>query len=155
MVAVYFLDTSALLKRYVPEIGTSWMQSITDRQNQHLIIIAQITWVEIYSAIARRQREQSLSGTEAQQISTAFNLHWNEQYFTIPIDSSIIQLAAQLVQQHPLRAYDAVQLATALSIKNQLPSSDIGSFTFLTADNRLDTIAKLTGLSTDNPSNHP
>ena len=74
MVAVYFLYTSALLKRYVPEIGTSWMQSIADRQNQHLIIIAQITWVEIYSAIARRQREQSLSATQTQQISTAFNL---------------------------------------------------------------------------------
>jgi uncharacterized protein len=155
MVAVYFLDTSALLKRYVPEIGTSWMQSIADRQNQHLIITAQITWVEIYSAIARRQREQSLSDTQAQQISTAFNLHWNEQYFTVPIDSVVIQLAAQLVQQHPLRAYDAVQLATALSIKTQLTSPDIGTFTFLTADHRLDTIAKLTGLLTDTPNNHP
>ncbi len=155
MVAVYFLDTSALLKRYVPEIGTSWMQSIADRQNQHLIIVAQITWVEIYSAIARRQREQNLSTTQAQQISTAFNLHWNEQYFTVPIDSSIIQLAAQLVQQHPLRAYDAIQLATALSIKQQLTSPDISNFTFLTADNRLDTIAQLTGLVTDNPNNYP
>jgi uncharacterized protein len=55
MVAVYCLDTSALLKRYVPEIGTHWMQSIADPQNQHLLIIAQITWVEIHSAIARRQ----------------------------------------------------------------------------------------------------
>lgn len=29
MVAAYFLDSSALLKRYVPETGTSWIQSLT------------------------------------------------------------------------------------------------------------------------------
>jgi uncharacterized protein len=66
MVAAYFLDTSALLKRYVPEIGTQWMQSIADPQNEHLLIIAQITWVEFHSAIARRQREQSVSAEQAQ-----------------------------------------------------------------------------------------
>jgi uncharacterized protein len=155
MVAVYFLDTSALLKRYVPEIGTHWMQSIADPQNQHLLIIAQITWVEIHSAIARRQREQSISAVQAQQITTAFKLHWNEQYFTAPNDLSIIQLAADLVHQHPLRAYDAVQLAAALNVKAQLASPDMSAFTFLTADNRLCAVASQAGLLTDNPNDHP
>jgi predicted nucleic acid-binding protein len=89
MVAIYFLDTSALIKRYVPEIGTPWMQSIADPKNQHLIIITQITWVEFYSAIARRQREQSIAAATAQKILAAFNFHWNEQYFTVPIDLSV------------------------------------------------------------------
>ncbi|WP_316433832.1 type II toxin-antitoxin system VapC family toxin [Leptolyngbya sp. NK1-12] len=57
MVDAYFLDSSALLKRYVPEVGTAWIQSITDAQNQNLLIVAHIAWVEISSAIARRQRE--------------------------------------------------------------------------------------------------
>ena len=30
MVNTYFLDTSALVKRYVPETGSNWIQSITD-----------------------------------------------------------------------------------------------------------------------------
>jgi uncharacterized protein len=155
MVAIYFLDTSALLKRYVPEVGTPWMQAIADPQNQHLLIVAQITWVEFHSAISRRQREQSIAANQAQQILAAFNFHWNEQYFTIPIDLSIMQLAAQLVQQHPLRAYDAVQLAAAISIQNQLVAPDISSFTFLTADDRLCNVSQSTGLLTDNPNRHP
>jgi uncharacterized protein len=155
MVAAYFLDTSALLKRYVPEIGTQWMQSIADPQNEHLLIIAQITWVEFHSAIARRQREHSVSADQAQQILAAFNFHWNEQYFTVPSDFPVMQLAAQLVQQHPLRAYDAVQLAAALSIQNQLAAPDISSFTFLTADDRLCNVSQLAGLLTDNPNRHP
>jgi uncharacterized protein len=154
MVAVYFLDTSALLKRYVPEIGTHWMQSIADPQNQHLLIIAQITWVEIHSAIARRQREKSISAVQAEQTTTAFHRHWNEQYFTVPTDLSIIQHAAELVHQHPLRAYDAIQLAAALTIQTQIASPDISTLKFLTADDRLCTVASQAGLLTDNPNNH-
>jgi predicted nucleic acid-binding protein len=30
MVNAYFLDTSALAKRYIPETGTDWILSITD-----------------------------------------------------------------------------------------------------------------------------
>jgi len=29
VVNAYFLDTSALVKRYVPELGSNWIQSIT------------------------------------------------------------------------------------------------------------------------------
>ncbi len=29
MVVAYFLDTSALVKRYVPEKGTAWIQALT------------------------------------------------------------------------------------------------------------------------------
>jgi uncharacterized protein len=155
MVAVYFLDTSALLKRYVPEIGTSWIQSIADPQNQHLIIIAQITWVEFYSAIARRVLEQSITAAQAQQISSAFEFHWNAQYFTVPIDHTITQLAGRLVHQHPLRAYDTVQLAAALNIQNQIIASSSSTFTFLTADDRLAQVSALTGLLTENPNHHP
>jgi hypothetical protein len=83
MVNAYFLDSSALLKRYVPEVGTVWMQAITDPQNQHLLIVAHITWVEICSAVTRRQREGSISSNQANQILTAFRVHWNTQYFIV------------------------------------------------------------------------
>lgn len=75
MVNVYFLDSSALLKRYVPEVGTAWVQSIADPQNQNLLFVAHITWVEVCSAVARRQREGSVSGVHANQILMAFREH--------------------------------------------------------------------------------
>lgn len=155
MVDAYFLDSSALLKRYVPEVGTTWMQSITDAQSQNLLIVAHIAWVEICSAVARCQREASISSIQANQILAAFRAHWNTQYFIVAIDHTVIDLAGQLVNQHPLRAYDAVQLASALSIQGQLASPSVASLTFLTADTRLLAIAQAESLLADNPNLHP
>lgn len=50
MVTAYFLDSSALLKRYVPEIGTQAIQSLTLQSSQNLLIVARITSVEVQSA---------------------------------------------------------------------------------------------------------
>jgi uncharacterized protein len=155
MVDVYFLDSSALLKRYVPEVGTAWVQSITDSQNQNRLIVAHIAWVEVCSAIARRQREGSVSDVQANQILMAFRFHWNSQYFTAAIDETVVNLAGQLVNKHPLRAYDAVQLSAALSIRNEINPADVTSFHFLTADDRLLAIAQSENLLVDNPNWHP
>jgi predicted nucleic acid-binding protein len=66
--------------------------------------------------------------------------------------NSII-LATHLTQNHRLRGYDAVQLATALVINNVLTTSGFyDGFTFVSADNDLILAAKSEGLSTDNPN---
>ncbi len=155
MVDAYFRDSSALLKRYVPEVGTAWIQSITDAQSQNLLIVAHIAWVEICSAVARRQREGSISSLQANQVLAAFRAHWNTQYFIVAIDNTVIDLAGQLVNQHPLRAYDAVQLAAALSLQEQLSLPNVASLTFLTADTRLLAIAQAKSLLADNPNLYP
>jgi hypothetical protein len=54
----YFLDSSALVKRYVQETGTSWVRSITRRSPSTVIYIARITTVEVSCAIARRRKER-------------------------------------------------------------------------------------------------
>ena len=43
MVNTYFLDTSALVKRYVPEIGSNWIQSISDVAANNDLTISEIT----------------------------------------------------------------------------------------------------------------
>jgi predicted nucleic acid-binding protein len=51
----YFVDSSALVKRYVRETGTAWVRGITRRRSSTDIIITLITAVEVTSAIARRR----------------------------------------------------------------------------------------------------
>jgi uncharacterized protein len=72
----------------------------------------------------------------------------------VAIDYTVIDLAGQLVNQHPRRAYDTVQLAAALSLQGQLSLPDVASFTFLTADTRLLAIAQAENLLADDPSLH-
>ena len=59
--ALYFFDSSALVKRYVHERGSVWVRDTTASTRGHLIHISLLTVAEIASALARRQREGSLS----------------------------------------------------------------------------------------------
>jgi len=49
--AVYFVDSSALVKRYISEIGSTWVLSLFDPALDNDILIAAITGVEIVAAI--------------------------------------------------------------------------------------------------------
>ena len=63
--AVYFFDSSALVKRHVDETGSTWVHSLTRAKAGHTLYIARITAVEITSAITRRQRGRYLSAAQA------------------------------------------------------------------------------------------
>ena len=61
----------------------------------------------------------------------------------------------RLANLHPLRAYDAVQLATAWSLNRDLVNDGEAPLTFICADDRLLAVAQVEGLRTDNPNHHP
>jgi uncharacterized protein len=154
MVTAYFLDSSALLKRYIPEMGTAWIQSLTSQSSGHVLLISRITFVEILSAIARRQRETSLTPTQAQQLRSAFKQHFASQYQVVELTSDITILAGELCDRQSLRAYDAVQLASAMSVSPIIARSPETTLTFLTADDRLLAAARLENFDADNPNHH-
>jgi hypothetical protein len=64
-VPISFLDTSALVKRYVQEIGTSWLQALTHPAAGHAHFIARITQAETVSAITRRERGGHIDPADA------------------------------------------------------------------------------------------
>lgn len=152
---IYLLDSSALVKRYVFETGSTWIRQITAPQTGHLIFVSRITWVEVRSAFARRQREGSLSLVAVTQLVQTLRSDFNTQYQIIEIDSTLTETAGQLVSQYPLRAYDAVQLASVLRIQPAFAQTPSTQLIFLTADDRLNIIAQTMGLLTDNPNHHP
>ena len=68
------------------------------------------------------------------------------------VTSTIYTYAGDLCRLHRLRAYDAVQLACALVIRNKLAVLGIQAPTFVSADAELLNIANIEGLSIENPS---
>lgn len=155
MVAAYFLDSSALLKRYLSEIGTAWVQSLTAKASGNILLISRITSVEILSAIARRQREGSLTSEQTQTLRTIFQQHFTDQYEIVELAPTLTTLAGELCARQSLRAYDAVQLASVLTILPIIAQSPENFLTFLTADDRLLKAAQLEHLQADNPNLHP
>lgn len=76
--AVYFVDSSALVKRYISETGSTWVLSLFDPALNNDILIAAITGVEIVAAITRRARSGSISAANAMAACNQYNVLGNE-----------------------------------------------------------------------------
>jgi uncharacterized protein len=148
-VAVYFLDTSAAVKRYVLEPGSAWTRNLTDPAAGHFLYIARITDVEMTSAIARR-RQSTLTLAQAASALNRFRQDFAQQYRIVEITIPLLRQASQLADTHVLRAYDAVQLAAALDIYQLDPS-----LTLVSADADLNAAATAEGLAVEDPNTHP
>lgn len=148
--SVFFADTSALAKRYVPEDGSAWVQSWIEPASGHVTIISALSTVEFIALLARRQREGSVSATDFDRLRRDFMFHVRRQYQVIVLGPDVLGQAQQLVAKHPLRTLDAIQLATA-----HAAARAIGAFpVFVTADQRLLAVAATEGFPTDDPNAH-
>jgi uncharacterized protein len=150
-----YLDASALAKRYLTERGTKWIQALTDPLAGNTILIAEITQVEIGAALAARYRASS--GITQQERNQAVSLllhHCTTEYMLIPLSTATIDRALSLTQNHRLRGYDAVQLATAPVVNAQYISAGLVPLIFITADTDLIVAAQAEGLNTDNPNHY-
>jgi predicted nucleic acid-binding protein len=154
-VTTYYLDSSALSKRYVQETGTAWVRALVDPAAGHTLLTARITMVEIYSALARRRREGSVSPDHCSIVTQAFTAHSATEYDFVELDLGVVALARDLLERHPLRAYDAVQLASALVANQVLRSASLPLLVFLSADDHLNMAATVEGLAVDNPNTYP
>jgi len=153
-VAVYFLDSSAVVKRYVSETGTAWILSLTDPVVGNHIHIARITGVEVVSAITRRMHSGSLSTADAATALSDFRYDFSRAYRIVDISASLIVHAMQLAEIHALRGYDAVQLAAALEVNSYRLTLGIPIFTLVSADTALNAAATAEGLTVDDPNDH-
>jgi predicted nucleic acid-binding protein len=149
----YFLDSSALVKRYVIEPGTPWVRGLTRYRKSTYLYIALITAVEVTSAIARR-RGVTLSAAQASSLLSRFRKHLAGRCLPSQITPALVSEAVTLANRHRLRAYDAVQLAAALDVHRDWSANRLGAFVFVSADRDLNA-ATAEGLAVEDPSAHP
>jgi predicted nucleic acid-binding protein len=155
-VANYYLDTSALVKRYVTsEAGSLWVQQITDSAMAPLILMSYIGLVEVAAAFARKERDGMITASERRQYLGLFVVDCQSQFHLLPTTDIVLRLAAELTHRQALRAYDAVHLATALQANQLLLGAGAAALTFISSDGRLCSAAQAEGLTIDNPLAHP
>lgn len=152
---MYFLDTSAIVKRYIPEQGRSFILTLIDPKHNHNLYISQAALVEVVSFFCRRGHEKSITPDERDGLIDLFRQHIRDEYNVVPVTTAIYTGAGNLCRTHRLRAYDAVQLACALHLRNETRASRLPDPIFVCADNNLLSIASTEELSIDNPNNYP
>ena len=152
----YFVDSSALVKRYVQETGTARVRRLTRHNPSTITYIARITVVELTSAVARRRKgTPPLAPSRASSILRRFRQHLDGRYTVIEIPPALLDEAARLANAHTLRAYDAVQLAAALEINRREQAAGYDPVTLVSADRDLNAAATAEGLTVQDPNLHP
>ena len=132
------------------EKGSDWLRG---EISKHQAWIARITSVEITAALAKRLRMGDISDFEFYRARRKFLFGMRQKtYQAVELNQRIVNLAERLTFNRNLRAYDAVQLATALEVAKQTDSTRLR---FIVSDERLEVAAQAEGLQTDNPLHHP
>ena len=152
--AIYFMDSSALVKRYISETGSLWISGLFDPTLKNEVFVAAITSVEIVAAITRRAHGQSISATDAATVRNQFKDDLQTEYQVIEIKENIIVSGMTLAETHRLRGYDAIQLAAGCAVNSLCIASGLASMIFVSADNELNIAASNEGLDVENPNKH-
>lgn len=148
----YFFDASALVKAYIHEPGSKWVRQVLGRKATRAFI-SPLSGAEVLAAIARKERLGELDLTTRETVAVAFRKDYRRRFAHTALTASVIEEAMTLVLGHPLRGYDAVQLASALLLP--AVSSQLRSLFFVSADSALLRVARQMGLATENPLDHP
>ena len=152
---VYYFDSSAAVKRYAPEKGSGWVKTIVEPATENVIYLGQIGVVEIAAALSKKVRTKELTQENYEAALQLFLADvQNEEYLTASLSDAVVQLAVDLTKRHPLRGYDAVHLATAVSLNAALLAAEFPHLVFVTDDRILREAAQSEGLIVENPDEH-
>lgn len=152
--ATCYFDSSALVKRYMSEAGTSWVQSWCDDPAQ-VVAMAEIGLVEVTAAFAGKLRGGFITASMYDDAQQDLLEDARDEYVLVAVDRTIVDEAIGLTRQYRLRGYDAVHLASALRLNQALLAYALPPLIFVSADNNLLTAVTAEGLAVDNPQLHP
>ena len=116
---ILYLDTSSLVKLYVEETSSAdvegWVRSA------EIAGTSLIAYAEARAAFARRFRENVFSSKDYKRMLLQFELDW-KNFFAIHVTAELVRLAGDLAEKHGLRGFDAVHLASAVTLREKLAS---------------------------------
>lgn len=136
-----YFDTSALIKRYVEEPGRREVLRLLRR---HDCVASALVPVEVRSALRRRVSEATLDEKRVPEILKCFAR--DRAYWTfVEVTSDVLATAETLVAGHPLRALDAIRVASAHLFASRIAFPELA---FVSADDRQTAAAGAAGMKT-------
>ena len=137
---ILYFDSSALVKRYVEEQGSSDVLDWMDDSDLNGTVL--VTRAEVAAAITRAVRMRYVSQEEARQFLEIFRKEWSG-FHRLPVTETLVARADALACEHALRGYDSIHLAAALTWQELL---DV-PVTLVTYDRELAETARASGMA--------
>jgi predicted nucleic acid-binding protein len=151
----YFLDSSAIVKRYVAEKGHAWIITLCDPVHGNEFYISQIALVEVVRAICIKALDKLITIADRDRLIDMFRRDSQSAYGVSLLTDPICTYGGDLCRSHRLRSYDAVQLASVLILRKETRLKHAPPPVFVSADLDLIKIATTEGLKIENPENYP
>ena len=132
--ALYFLETSALVKLYVREPGTDRLLHLVGDLVSNQFVVSALSAIEVRSAIRRRERAGDIDRKTANLILDRLQRHLESKFQLQVMTDAVLDGALEIIDRYALRAYDAVQLAGCLALAAK---GGTESLTFVCSDQQL------------------
>lgn len=115
---ILYLDTSALVKLYVRERGSAQTRRAVDAAEA--VATSMVAYAEARAAFARLHRERSFTRRRHRERIGQLDRDWN-RYVLVELTGAVALRAGALAEEHGLRGFDAIHLASALWLRAAHP----------------------------------
>jgi len=133
---ILYLDTSSLVKLYVEEPGSEGVRGLLE--TAEIVATSVLAYPEARAALARRRRERSLTPASHRAARAALDADW-PRLLSLEVAEPLARQAGDLAERHRLRGFDALHLASYLTIATEFRGEEVR---FSSADKALSRAAR-------------
>ena len=112
-----YLDSSALVKRYVAEDGSDAIDRLL--ADHPYTATSRLAYPEILSALNRKHRAREFSARVLGELIAGFESDWGK-LFILEFDEELLPIINLAIRKHAIRGADAVHLASAMWLRSVL-----------------------------------
>ena len=110
-----YFDTSAIVKLLVVEERSDRADVLWDSAD--LVVTSELSYAETRAALAAARRAGRLTPSSLVEAKEAFGERFADIHH-VEVTTDVVRSAGDLVEEHSLRGYDAVHLASALAFED-------------------------------------
>ena len=151
---IYYLDTSAIMKRYIPETGSNVVRELFDGlTDSDELTTSYLTLLEVNSTVTRLLKGRVITPSGYRRILNQFTLDISDYGFTlVPVQDELVDSATGITREYSLRSLDALHFASAVTGSDR--SSDDADVHMVSADRELIAACEAYAISTLNPQSN-
>ena len=138
---ILYLDTSALVKKYFKEEGSSEVISVWKGSTG--IVTSAVAYAELTAAVYRKASETTIKKTLLKSVLNTFQADWLS-FIIVEVDNRLNETIHKVISNYGLRGFDAIHLSSAITIKTAIRDN----FLFACFDERLRRAAQSEGIET-------
>ena len=113
---ILYLDTSAIVKLYVEEEGSSLVRSAVEQAG--VVATSRVAYAETHAALAAACRTERITVAERAAAAAAFRVDWRA-YLIVNVTQALVELAGDLALAYELRGFDAIHVASAVLLRQR------------------------------------